>query len=79
MRWGYVGPPVRQDLSHLALLPPQELCIQLRLLLPVPVEVMTCSIHWSVDWQRAGRLTQDQVILSRHLVDRVILAETRVG
>ena len=50
-----------------------------RLLLPVPAEVLTRSIRWSVDWQRASRVTQDRVILSQQLVDRVILAETRVG
>jgi hypothetical protein len=38
------------------------------LLLPVPAEGMTRSIRWSVDWQRAGRVTQDRVILSRQLV-----------
>jgi len=75
MRWGYVNPLVRQDLSQPALQPPLELCIQLRLLLPVPAEVMTRYIRW---WQRAGRVTQGRVILSRQLVNRVILAETRV-
>ena len=59
--------------------PPLELYIQQRLLLPVPVEEMTLSIRWSVDWQRADRVTQGRVILSQQLVDRVILAETRVG
>jgi len=49
-----------------------------RLLLPVPAEVLTRSIRWSVDWQRAGRVTQDRVILSRQLVGGVTLAETRV-
>jgi len=60
---GYAGPLVRQDLSHPAQQPPLELCIQRRLLLPVPAEVMKRSIRWSVDRQRAGR-----VILSQQLV-----------
>ena len=50
-----------------------------RLLLPEPAEVLTRSIRWSVDWQRAGRVTQGREILSQQLVDRVILAEMRVG
>ena len=58
----YVHALVRQDLSHPALPPPSELCIQLLLLLPVPAEVLTRSIRWSMDWQRTGCLT-----LSRQL------------
>jgi hypothetical protein len=54
--------------------PPPELCTQLCLLLPVPAEVMKRSIHWSVDWQPAGR-----VILFRQLVGRVTLAEMCAG
>ena len=53
--------------------------LRLRPLLPVPAEELTRSIRWSVDWQRAGRVTQGRVILSQQLVDRVIRAETRVG
>jgi hypothetical protein len=49
--WGYVGPLVRQDLYHPVLQPPLELCIQRRLLLPVPALVMTRSIGC------AGRVT----------------------
>ena len=69
MRWGYVGPLFRRNPSQSALPPPLELCTQLRLLLPVPAEELTRSIRWSLDWQRAGRVTQG----------RVIRAETRVG
>jgi hypothetical protein len=50
-----------------------------RLLLPVPAEVLIRSIRCFVDWQRARRVTQDRVILSRQLVDRVIFAKTSVG
>ena len=60
---GCVGLLARQDLSHPVLQPPLELYIQQRLL-PVPVEEMTRSIRWSVEWQRAGRVTQGRVILS---------------
>ena len=62
---GNVGLLVLQDLSHPALQPPLELCIQRRLLLQMPAEEMTRSIRWSADWQRAGRVTQGRVILSR--------------
>jgi hypothetical protein len=47
-----------------ALQPPLELCTQGRPLLPMPAEELTRSIRWSVDWQRAGRVTQGRVILS---------------
>ena len=33
----------------------------------------------SLAWQRAGRVTQDRVILSQQLVGRVTLAEMRAG
>jgi len=48
-------------------MPPLERCIR-RLLLPVPAEVMTRLIRLPVDWQRAGRVTQGRVILSRQLM-----------
>ena len=79
MRWGYAGPLFRLNPSQSALPPPLELCTQLRPLLPVPAEELTRSICWSLDWQRAGRVTQGRVILSQQLLDRVIRAETRVG
>ena len=49
-------------------IPLLELCTQQRPLLSVPAEEVTRSIRWSLDWQRAGRLTQGRVILSQQLV-----------
>jgi hypothetical protein len=68
-----------QDLSQPALQPPLELCTQRRPLLPLPAEELTRSICRSLDWQRAGRMTQGRVTLSQQLVDRVIRAETGVS
>ena len=45
-----------------------ELCTQRRPLLPVPAEELTRSIRWSLDWQRAGRVTQGRVNLSQQLM-----------
>ena len=73
---GICGSAVYRNPSQSALPPPLELCTQRRPLLPVPEEELT---RWSLDWQRAGRVTQGRVILSQQLVDRVIRAETRVG
>ena len=68
MPWGYVGPLFRRNPSQSALPPPLELCTQRRPLLPVPEEELTRSIRWSLDWQRACRVTQGRVILSQQLV-----------